>query len=189
MGGDPRRALQCRGRSAVRVRWLDSYGLLYAGRISREREPRAQIARRKCLTAGNRVRKRLATKHRRGPGAVCHPWRQGGVTGGGHRASGVKPGRGAACGLSQTDLPRSAPRRPPPPRNLGSSRSLTASPNIFRPKRRFPEPPAPPRALRRPATARRTFRVQAVSGRGVARIRCTNPECGHDHFRPFSCLT
>ena len=22
---------------------------------------------------------------------------------------------------------------------------------------------------------------------GVARIRCTNPECGHDHFRPFSC--
>ena len=24
---------------------------------------------------------------------------------------------------------------------------------------------------------------------GVARIRCTNPECGHDHFRPFSCLT
>ena len=24
---------------------------------------------------------------------------------------------------------------------------------------------------------------------GVARIRCTNPECGHDHFRPFSCST
>jgi hypothetical protein len=22
---------------------------------------------------------------------------------------------------------------------------------------------------------------------GVARIRCTNPECGHDYFRPFSC--
>ncbi len=22
---------------------------------------------------------------------------------------------------------------------------------------------------------------------GVARIRCTNPECAHDHFRPFSC--
>ena len=24
---------------------------------------------------------------------------------------------------------------------------------------------------------------------GVARIRCTNPNCGHDYFRPFSCLT
>jgi len=23
--------------------------------------------------------------------------------------------------------------------------------------------------------------------RGVARIRCTNPACGHDYFRPFSC--
>ena len=23
--------------------------------------------------------------------------------------------------------------------------------------------------------------------RGVARIRCTNPICGHDYFRPFSC--
>ncbi|TVQ40382.1 MAG: IS91 family transposase [Spirochaetaceae bacterium] len=23
--------------------------------------------------------------------------------------------------------------------------------------------------------------------RGAARIRCTNPECGHDYFRPFSC--
>ena len=23
--------------------------------------------------------------------------------------------------------------------------------------------------------------------RDVARIRCTNPECGHDYFRPFSC--
>lgn len=22
---------------------------------------------------------------------------------------------------------------------------------------------------------------------GVARIRCTNPDCGHDYFRPFSC--
>ena len=22
---------------------------------------------------------------------------------------------------------------------------------------------------------------------GIARIRCTNPECGHDYFRPFSC--
>ena len=22
---------------------------------------------------------------------------------------------------------------------------------------------------------------------GVARIRCTKPECGHDYFRPFSC--
>ena len=22
---------------------------------------------------------------------------------------------------------------------------------------------------------------------GVARIRCTNSECGHDYFRPFSC--
>jgi hypothetical protein len=22
---------------------------------------------------------------------------------------------------------------------------------------------------------------------GVARIRCTNPACGHDYFRPFSC--
>ena len=22
---------------------------------------------------------------------------------------------------------------------------------------------------------------------GVARVRCTNPECGHDYFRPFSC--
>ena len=22
---------------------------------------------------------------------------------------------------------------------------------------------------------------------GVARIRCTNPNCGHDYFRPFSC--
>jgi hypothetical protein len=22
---------------------------------------------------------------------------------------------------------------------------------------------------------------------GVARIRCFNPECGHDYFRPFSC--
>ena len=22
---------------------------------------------------------------------------------------------------------------------------------------------------------------------GVARIGCTNPECAHDHFRPFSC--
>ncbi|MBI9103201.1 MAG: transposase zinc-binding domain-containing protein [Spirochaetales bacterium] len=22
---------------------------------------------------------------------------------------------------------------------------------------------------------------------GVARIHCTNPECGHDYFRPFSC--
>lgn len=22
---------------------------------------------------------------------------------------------------------------------------------------------------------------------GVARIRCTNPACGHDFFRPFSC--
>ena len=23
--------------------------------------------------------------------------------------------------------------------------------------------------------------------RGIARIRCTNPDCGHDYFRPFSC--
>lgn len=23
--------------------------------------------------------------------------------------------------------------------------------------------------------------------KGVARIRCTDPDCGHDHFRPFSC--
>jgi hypothetical protein len=22
---------------------------------------------------------------------------------------------------------------------------------------------------------------------GIVRIRCTNPECGHDYFRPFSC--
>ena len=22
---------------------------------------------------------------------------------------------------------------------------------------------------------------------GVARIQCTNPDCGHDYFRPFSC--
>ena len=44
----------------------------------------------------------------------------------------------------------------------------------------------------------RLRRIESVAGRfgtcgdyrhGVARIRCTNPECGHDHFRPFSCLT
>lgn len=23
--------------------------------------------------------------------------------------------------------------------------------------------------------------------RGIARIKCTNPECGHEYFRPFSC--
>ena len=42
----------------------------------------------------------------------------------------------------------------------------------------------------------RLRRIESVAGRfgtcgdyrhGVARIRCTNPECGHDHFRPFSC--
>ena len=44
----------------------------------------------------------------------------------------------------------------------------------------------------------RLRRIERVAGRfgtcgdyryGVARIRCTNPECGHDHFRPFSCTT
>ena len=35
-------------------------------------------------------------------------------------------------GLLYSDAPRSAPRRPPPPRSRGSSRSRTASPNMFR---------------------------------------------------------
>ena len=40
--------------------------------------------------------------------------------------------RVAPCGLSQTDLAASASRRPLPPLSLGSSRSLTASPNMLR---------------------------------------------------------
>ena len=68
----------------------------------------------------------------RGPGATCNPWGHG--WGHGWRSPLIRrdTGRGAACGLCQTDLPRSAPRRPPPPRNLGSSRSRTASPNMLR---------------------------------------------------------
>ena len=46
------------------------------------------------------------------------------------------PGRAAtwadAGALSQIALAASAPSRPPPPRNRGSSRSRTASPNMFR---------------------------------------------------------
>ena len=42
----------------------------------------------------------------------------------------------------------------------------------------------------------RLERIQAVSEhfltcgdyrQGIARIRCSNLECGHDYFRPFSC--
>ena len=42
----------------------------------------------------------------------------------------------------------------------------------------------------------RLERIQAVGEQfltcgdyrqGIARIRCSNPECGHDYFRPFSC--
>ena len=31
------------------------------------------------------------------------------------------------------------------------------------------------------------FRECGDYTKGMARIRCTNPECGHDYFRPFSC--
>ena len=31
------------------------------------------------------------------------------------------------------------------------------------------------------------FRECGDFTKGIARIRCTNPECGHDYFRPFSC--
>lgn len=31
------------------------------------------------------------------------------------------------------------------------------------------------------------FRTCGDYLQGIARIRCTNPECGHDYFRPFSC--
>jgi len=31
------------------------------------------------------------------------------------------------------------------------------------------------------------FRLCGDYLQGVARIRCTNPECGYDYFRPFSC--
>ncbi|WP_394706898.1 transposase zinc-binding domain-containing protein [Marispirochaeta sp.] len=42
----------------------------------------------------------------------------------------------------------------------------------------------------------RLERIQAVGEhfltcgdyrQGIARIRCSNPDCGHDYFRPFSC--
>ena len=31
------------------------------------------------------------------------------------------------------------------------------------------------------------FRKCGDYTKGMARIRCTNPECGFDYFRPFSC--
>ena len=31
------------------------------------------------------------------------------------------------------------------------------------------------------------FQTCGDTMRGIARIRCTNPECGHDYFRPLSC--
>ena len=37
------------------------------------------------------------------------------------------------------------------------------------------------------ATSARGFRTCGDYRLGVARIRCTNPACGHDYFRPFSC--
>ena len=61
-------------------------GRARSGRASGKQQQRAPSRRRPC----------------RGPGATCHPWRQGGLpSGGGHRASGVTPPRLAACGVAQ----------------------------------------------------------------------------------------